>query len=296
MSVRTSTARIGRVATMVERRRARRAGRGQLPVVLAATWLVLVVLAAVVADWLPLPHYDIPVGPPRQPPGADAVHLLGTDEFGRSQLVRLMVGARVSLAVSVGAVLLSITAGCVLGLIAGFYARAATVIDLVLDAALAIPGLVLLLAMTAVLGSDLWTLGLGLAIISVPPFARLARAITLSYADREFVTASRVLGARGVRTLFREILPNLVLPVGSYAFVVVAWLMVTEGSLSFLGLGVPPPNPSWGGSIASGQSYLATDPHLVFLPAAVLLATIFAFNVVGDHFHDRFGVERPAGT
>lgn len=296
MSVWTSAARISRAATVVGRGRARRAGRGRLPVVLAATWLVLVVLAAVVADWLPLPHYDIPVGPPRQPPGADAVYLLGTDEFGRSQLVRLMVGARVSLAVSIGAVLLSITAGCVLGLIAGFYVRAAKVIDLVLDAALAVPGLVLLLAMTAVLGPDLWTLGLGLAIISVPPFARLARAITLSYADREFVVASKVLGARGVRTLFREILPNLVLPVGSYAFVVVAWLMVTEGSLSFLGLGVPPPNPSWGGSIASGQGYLATDPQLVFLPAAVLLATIFAFNVIGDHFQGRFGVERPTGT
>jgi peptide/nickel transport system permease protein len=293
MSVRTVAAVVGRSGT-AGRARIRRATRGSVPVALAAGWLVVVVTGAAVANLLPLPNYDIPVGPPRQAPGPDASYLLGTDEFGRSQVVRLMVGARVSLAVSVGAVLVSIVVGCVLGLIAGFHGRAAKVVDLLLDAALAVPGLVLLLAMTAILGPDLWTLSLGLAIISVPPFARLARAVTLSYADREFVVASRVLGARGARTLFREILPNLVLPVGSYAFVVVAWLMVTEGSLSFLGLGVPPPNPSWGGSVASGQSYLATDPQLVFLPAAVLLVTIFAFNVVGDHLQGRFGVERRA--
>ena len=159
-----------------------------------------------------------------------------------------------------------------------------------MDTMLAFPPLVLLLAITTVMTQSFRTLIIGLGVVSIPAFARLSRANTLPFAQREFVVAARSMGARHGRILFREILPNVLFPVGSYAFIVLAAIIVGEGSLSFLGLGIPPPQPSWGGMIASGRNLLATDPYLVFLPAMALLLTVFSFNIIGDRARRRFDV------
>jgi peptide/nickel transport system permease protein len=264
------------------------------PLVLAAVaWLVLIGGLAITADWLRLLHpYNLPVGDPRVGPGFRLDEPLGTDYIGRSQLSRVIYGARVSLAVGLVSVGVGMLAGGLLGMIAG-YVRGAVdaVIGIATDAVLAFPPLVLLLALTGVLTQSLRTLIIALSVLSIPSFARLARANTLVFAQRDFVLAARALGARHVRILLREILPNVVLPVGSYAFLIVAAIMVAEGSLSFLGLGIPPPAPSWGGMIASGKDFLSDYPWEVFVPAAPLLLTVLAFNMIGDWARRRFDVQ-----
>jgi len=176
-------------------------------------------------------------------------------------------------------------------LVAGYFRRATdSLIRILIDTMLAFPPLVLLLAITAVMTQSFRSLVIGLGVVSIPSFARLSRASTLPFTQREFVVAARSMGARHARVLFREILPNVIFPVASYAFIVLAAVIVGEGSLSYLGLGIPPPQPSWGGMIASGRDLIATDAYLVFVPAATLLLTVFAFNVVGDRARRRFDV------
>ncbi|SDG37918.1 ABC transporter permease [Pseudonocardia oroxyli] len=262
---------------------------------LAIGWLAVVVLLAVFADLLPIPGYDVRIGRPAMGPSWDLASLLGTDGLGRSTLSRLIYGARVSLAVGVVSVLIGMVIGGVLGLLAG-YLRGGfeKVVTILTDSLLAYPPLVLLLAITSTLGSSLRSLVISLGLLCVPTFTRLARANTLAFAQREFVTASRALGGRPLRIIFREILPNVVLPVASYAFVMAAVVIVAEGSLSFLGLGIPPPSPSWGGMISAAKDRLATQPHLVFIPAAAMFLTIFALNVVGDRARTRFDVRESA--
>ncbi len=265
--------------------------RGRWLFWLAAGWLILVSALAVLADVLPLAPYDTPVGPPLERPGWSWSEPLGTDQLGRSMLSRLIYGARVSLSVGVAAMALGAVVGGLLGLVAGYFRRASdSVIGVLMDTMLAFPPLVLLLAITTVMTQSFRTLIIGLGVVSIPAFARLSRANTLPFAQREFVVAARSMGARHGRILFREILPNVLFPVGSYAFIVLAAIIVGEGSLSFLGLGIPPPQPSWGGMIASGRNLLATDPYLVFLPAMALLLTVFSFNIIGDRARRRFDV------
>jgi peptide/nickel transport system permease protein len=264
-------------------------------VVLAAGWLLVIVLLAVFADLLPIPAYDIRVGRPAEGPTLELARLLGTDSLGRSTLSRLIHGARVSLAVGLVSVLIGMVIGGLLGLVAG-YLRGwfEKVVTILTDSLLAYPPLVLLLAITSTLGSSLRSLVISLGLLCIPTFTRLARANTLVFAQREFVTASRALGGRSLRIVFRDVLPNVVLPVASYAFVMAAVVIVAEGSLSFLGLGIPPPSPSWGGMISSAKDRLTTQPQLVFIPAAAMFLTIFALNVIGDRARTRFDVRESA--
>jgi peptide/nickel transport system permease protein len=152
----------------------------------------------------------------------------------------------------------------------------------VLDIMLAFPALVLAMAMTAFLGASAQNVGLVIAFVAIPVFGRLAQAQTLSFSRREFVTASRASGATGTRTLFTEIVPNVAPPVIAFAPLFAAVAIVIEGGLSFLGLGVPPPDPAWGGIIASGQAKLDQSPHISLIPAAVMFLTVLALNIAGD--------------
>lgn len=254
-------------------------------------WLVVLGLAALLADVLPLSDFAERVGAPRVPPFTDPQQILGTDEIGRSQLSRVIYGARASLMIGIGAVALGIVIGGLIGMLAGYFRGwFDRVVAVITDSLLAFPPLILLIAISATLGAALQNLIIGLTVLITPTFARLARATTLTFARREFVTASTMLGARHPRIVFRSLVPNVALPIVAYAFVVLAVVIVAEGSLSFLGLGVQPPTPSWGGMISTGRASLATDPWLVFVPAGTMLLTIFAFNVVGDWARDRFDV------
>lgn len=274
------------VATNRPHKRLKFKGRGRLATVLfwfAVIWLIVVIGCALTAQWLPIPDPDIAVGAARMPPFTDWSQPLGTDGLGRSILSRSIYGAQASLAVGLFSVIVGMLVGGALGLIAGYFrGKLDAVIGTLADAMLAFPGLILILAIAAVLGPGTGTVVLGLGLISLPTFLRITRANTMRYEGREFVQAARLIGARSGRVIVKEVIPNILPPLVAYAVIVMATLITTEAALSFLGLGLRPPTPSWGSAIADGRFDLADAPFLVFIPAAILTLTVFSFNLVGD--------------
>jgi peptide/nickel transport system permease protein len=268
-----------------------RAERAPIGWYVAWTWLGAVVLAAVFAPVLPLwdpavPDYVNVFG------GITPQHWLGGDTLGRDTFSRVVHGARASLLVGICAVGLGALVGGFLGMLAGYFGgRTERVLAFVTDVVLAFPGLVFIIAIVAILGSSLSNLILGLAILSVPTFIRLSRAATLVVAQREFVLAARAYGCSPIRIIAREIAPNVVLPVAAYGFIMIGIFIVVEGSLSFLGLGIPPPTPSWGGMIAGGRSELLNYPYISLFPAAVMFLTVLSINYIGERTRKRFEVK-----
>jgi peptide/nickel transport system permease protein len=254
-------------------------------------WIALVVLAAIFADVLPLAKPSA-IGTSFSAPPHWGAHLLGTDAIGRDVLSRLIYGARVSMAVGVGATSIGLLIGGTIGMIAGYFRGSVDVaLSFVVNFMLAFPPLIFLIAIVTALTPGLWTLVIALALIAIPYFARVARANTIAFADRDFVTAAKALGASPLRILARELLVNVSLPIMSLALVMMATLVVAEGSLSFLGLGVPPPTPSWGGMLASGRDSIQDHPQLVLIPAIFFFLTVFSFNRLGDWARGRVGRE-----
>jgi len=253
-------------------------------------WLFTIIGLAIVVGLLPLATYSVPAGASRLTPQLGPVDLLlGTDSFGRSMLSRCIYGARVSLLIGTVAGLAGLAIGTILGLLGGYLGgRTDRFISLLTDSMLAFPPLILLLALAAILTPSVTTILIGLTLVTIPNFVRLARANTITWSSREFVRAAKNMGASNTRILIKEILPNVLPSLGSFFPIVVAALIVAEGSLSFLGLGIPPPQPSWGGMINEGKGAIATSPHLVFVPAVFIFFTVFSLNQVGDHLRLRF--------
>jgi peptide/nickel transport system permease protein len=245
-------------------------------------WIALVALGAAFADLLPIPSpTDMDMLGKRALPSAE--HWLGNDVLGRDVFSRLIYGGRISLTVGLLAPVIGVTIGGALGMVAGYFrGRLETVITGGMDVLLAFPPLVFALAVTAYLGQSIANITLVIGILGIPAFTRVARAVTLSLSEREFVTAARALGATHSRILLRELLPNVALPLVAFFLLGVAVTIVVEGALSFLGLGVPPPAPSWGSMIGEGRESLDIAPWLAFLPALFMFLTVLAFNVVGD--------------
>ncbi len=275
--------------------RARRSGAGgrrvRVGTVLAVGWLVVLTLAAILAPVLPLDRYDKLVADPGVPVFSTWSHPLGTDSLGRDLLSRVIYGARASLVVSVGAAAVGLLVGGLFGVLAG-YLRGwfESVVDTLSNTLLAFPPLILLLALASVVSPTMWTLAGGLALLSVPPAARLAKSNVIGATGREYVLVARAMGAGGRRIVARELIPAIVQPMISYAFLGVAGLIVAEGSLSFLGLGIPAPSPSWGGMIAAGQDDLADHPAYVFVPVTAMFLTVLALNAVADWLQSRLDV------
>ena len=196
------------------------------------------------------------------------------------------------MAVAIGGTAIAMIIGVAAGMVAGYF-RGVTdrIVSLLVNFLLSFPALIFLIALVAALGPGLPTLVLGLALLGIPNFARVARANTMAFAEREFVIAAKALGAGPWRVLLRELLANVMLPVMSLALVVMATLVVAEGSLSFLGLGVPPPTPSWGGMLAAGRESLREYPHLVLIPSLFFFLTVYSFNKLGDWMRGRIGRE-----
>jgi peptide/nickel transport system permease protein len=214
-------------------------------------------------------------------------HWLGNDTFGRDTLSRIIWGARISLFVSFSSVLTAMVIGGLLGMLAGYYGgRVDRFIMGVMDVLLSFPSLVMGLLVIAVLGPTLVNLIVAIAVTAIAPFARIARAPTLSIRSRDFVDAARTFGSSDWRIIARYILPNVADEVVVIGALWLATAVRTEASLSFLGLGVRPPTPTWGGMIREGFESMLDSPWLVLMPSFAILALMIAINLVGDGIRD----------
>lgn len=274
---------------------ARRAGRiglrDALLVWAPSTWLVLVVLAAVLADRLPLADpYEQDLSDMLAAPGL--AHPLGADSLGRDILSRSVHAMRVSLVAGLGSVAVGLLLGGLIGMVAGYYrGRVEAAAMATMNVVLAFPPLVLAIAITSVAGPPLPKVVIAIGVLFVPAFARIARANTLVFRNREFVLAAQAMGMRDARIVATEILPNLVPTLLAYSLLMVAVAIVAEASLSFLGLSVPPPTPSLGSMVASEQRNVLDAPWAVFCPAGVLFLTVLSLNLVGEHAGRRLNVQ-----
>ncbi|MGH9133802.1 MAG: ABC transporter permease [Ilumatobacteraceae bacterium] len=253
---------------------------------LCAGWLISITLLAIVEPLLPLQDPLALSGAAREGPSSD--HWLGTDQLSRDQLSRVLSGAQVSLTVGIVSALTAGVIGTLLGLVSGFYRRTTeTVVMGLMDIMLAAPALIFVIVITSMLGAGIGNVILAISILSVPAFARVARAQTLVYSERDFVKAARSLGATRRRILFLEIAPNVLPTMLAYSLVTVSVAIIVEGSLSFLGLGVSPERATWGGMIANGRSHLNTAPHISLIPGAIMFVTVLALNALGDKLQRR---------
>lgn len=257
---------------------------------LALIGSVLIVLLAFCAAFGPLiaprdPAF-IELAARLQPPSAH--HLLGTDELGRDIFSRLLYGARYAMLVGSSVVAGSLLLGTIAGSLAGYYGgRIDRFLNVILfNAFLSFPGILLAIAFVAFLGPGLQNLIIALIVGGWVGYARLVRAQVLAAREREYVEAARALGATDLRILLRHILPNIVQPVIVQAAIGMAGAILAEGTMSFLGLGVPPPTPSWGAMLNDGRSHLFDSPHVVLCPAAAVMLAVLAFNFVGDALRD----------
>lgn len=217
-------------------------------------------------------------------------HLLGTDSNGNDIFSRILYGGRSSLEVGIAVNVLGMLVGGTLGAVGGYAGgKLDTVIMRVLDVFIAFPALVLILAVAQSLGpSELNTI-LALEFFSVPAFARVARAATLRLREQPFMVAAKLCGTTTPRVLFRHIAPNITAQLITFAMLGMGIIIVLEGALSFLGLGIPPPNPTWGNMIADGQQSLSATPMLVVWPCVALFVTVLAFNLLGEILRERWG-------
>jgi peptide/nickel transport system permease protein len=253
---------------------------------LGAALVAIVVIGALVAPFAaPYDPTSIDPGLRLSPPSP--AHPLGTDELGRDLLSRLLFGARVSLLVGVSAVALSTVVGVAIGLFSGYYSGPLDgILMRLMDILLAFPGLVLALALLAVLGPDVRNLILALVIGSVPGFARLARGAGLVVTAEPYVESARAAGATGGRILLRYILPNCLAPILVSATAALGGLILAEAGLSFLGLGVQPPTPSWGMMLSTGRAYMQAAPFVAMWPGLAIFVTVLGFNLLGDGVRD----------
>lgn len=266
---------------------------------LSGAWVAAVVLAAVFADLLPLAEAEdvskTLTTPTRLRPDLLSAHPLGTDVQGLDILGGVIYGARVSLQVGVLAVAIGTVVGGLIGVASGYFrGRLDAAIGLATDSMLAFPPLILLLAVVSAVDPSVPVIAASLAVLGIPTYVRLARANTMAFAQREFVMAARAIGARPSRIIMRELVPNVIRPLLSYSFIIIAVLIVAEASLSFLGVGIQRPTPTWGNMISAGQGEIQTTPHLVFVPGAVMFITVFALNRLGDKARQVFDPKESA--
>ncbi len=223
----------------------------------------------------------------------DTEAFLGYDDLGRPLGARLIIGARYSMLVALGVVSISLTVGILIGILAGYLGGWFDhLVIRIVDIFLAFPGILLAIALAALLGPGLDNIVFALSIVGWVGFARLARVQTLSLKHREHIQAAVSLGSRTRFIMFRHLLPLLAAPLIIEATFAVAGIVIAEAGLSFLGLGIQPPTPSWGSMIREGTRYMLVSPHMVLVPGVALMCIVLAINLLGDHLSDRLNIRR----
>jgi peptide/nickel transport system permease protein len=276
-------------AEAVQERVKRRLGIGFW---LASAWMVFIILAAALAPFLPIDDPNAITGRPKQPLFTSG-HILGTDNLGRDILSRTIWGGRVSMTVGFSSVFLGLLFGGIIGLIAGYFrGKLEGGLMAGMDVLLAFPPLLLALAIvTFTQQQTIPIVSLAIGIVAVPPLARLVRANTLVFGQREFVLASRTLGARDSRIIRKEILPNVALPALSFSIIGIAIAIVAEGGLAFLGLSLPPPTATWGTMINDGRQSIEDAIWISMVPATAMFLTVLSLNFAGDSLREYFDVK-----
>jgi peptide/nickel transport system permease protein len=250
--------------------------------VLALLLVVAFVVVAVIAPWI-VQHSPRAISYTAILKAPSELHWFGTDELGRDVFARVVFGARVSLGIGFASVLIASIVGTLVGIASGYVGGwFDEIVMRIVDALMALPFLVLAIVIAAVLGANLQNTVLAISIVSIPAFARLARGETLAVKEREYIQAVNALGARSLRIITRHVLPNVSGPLIVQAALATAQAILTESSLSFLGLGVQPPTPAWGSMLNTAKGYLETAPWMSLFPGGAIFLVVLALSLLGD--------------
>ncbi|TMC45411.1 MAG: ABC transporter permease [Chloroflexi bacterium] len=264
------------------RRRFLRSATGMLGATLLVLFGLMAIFAGQVSPYDPI-HQDFRI----EREGPSASHLMGTDEFGRDVFSRVVWGARVSLQAGGVAASIALVAGLFLGMTAAYYrGRTDGLVMRSMDVLLSFPYLLLAIGIVAILGPGLLTSMIAIGIVYIPNYARVVRGAVLSVGARDFVEAARAIGARDRRVMWQHVLPNVLAPIIVQATLNIGTAIIDTAGLSFLGLGTQPPTPDWGNMLSAGRSYIIDSPWIATFPGLAILATVLAFNLVGDALRD----------
>lgn len=254
-------------------------------VLIGTALIAMMVLTALLANWIaPFGANELGVANRLQPPAAP--HHLGTDEFGRDVLSRVIHGARTSLSIGGAIVIFAVGLGTLIGLITGFFARIDMVLSRIMDGLMSFPGLVLAIAMTGVMGASSTTVVIALGIVFMPRVARIVRSAVLVVKELSYVEACFALGATRLYVLFRHVLPNVMSPIIIQATFIFSYAILGEAALSFLGVGVPPTQPSWGNMLAESRTFIVLAWWMALFPGVAIMITVLGLNLFGDGLRD----------
>jgi peptide/nickel transport system permease protein len=256
------------------------------PIIAVATvCLALIVLVSILAPLL-APHDPVLLAPAQRLKPSSAQFLLGTDAYGRDLLSRTIYGGRISLLVGVGAAIISIAIGLVIGLVSGFFRWVDAIMMRVMDGLMAIPSILLAIAVVSLSGASVGTVMIAITIVEIPRVARLVRSVVLTAREEPYVEAAISLGTSMPKIMWRHLMPNTIAPLIVQGTYICAAAILTEAILSFLGAGISPETPTWGNIMAEGRSYFQIKPSLIFWPGLLLSIAILSINLIGDAARD----------
>lgn len=290
MEVATSKEQIGPVAEELPRRsersRAWRRYKANRMAVIAGAFIILLCLMAIFADTI-VPHDPLEIYSGKRGVGPSSEHLMGFDHVGRDLFSRVIYGSRVALIVGLGASSIAVIIGVMVGVTAGYFSGwPDSLLSRLTDTLMAFPIIALLILLASIVGPSLVTTVVVIGVTSWAIYARVVRAQVLSLKRQEFVVAALAIGASDRRIIFRHILPNVLAPVIVLVTLGVGTIIILEAALSFLGLGIQPPTPSWGGTLSDGRAFILLFPHIAMAPGIMIVLTVLAFNLLGDGLRD----------
>jgi len=290
LEVATSKEQIGPVAEELPRRsersRAWRRYKANRMAVIAGAFIILLCLMAIFADAI-VPHDPLEIYSGKRGVGPSSEHLMGFDHVGRDLFSRVIYGSRVALIVGLGASSIAVIIGVIVGVTAGYFSGwPDSLLSRLTDTLMAFPIIALLILLASIVGPSLVTTVVVIGVTSWAIYARVVRAQVLSLKRREFVVAALAIGASDRRIIFRHILPNVLAPVIVLVTLGVGTIIILEAALSFLGLGIQPPTPSWGGTLSDGRAFILLFPHIAMAPGIMIVLTVLAFNLLGDGLRD----------
>ena len=290
MEVATSKEQIVPVAEELPRRsersRAWRRFKANRMAVIAGAFIILLCLMAIFADTI-VPHDPLEIYSGKRGVGPSSEHLMGFDHVGRDLFSRVIYGSRVALIVGLGVSSIAVIIGVMVGVTAGYFSGwPDSLLSRLTDTLMAFPIIALLILLASIVGPSLVTTVVVIGVTGWAIYARVVRAQVLSLKKQEFVVAALAIGASDWRIIFRHILPNVLAPVIVLVTLGVGTIIILEAALSFLGLGIQPPTPSWGGTLSHGRAYILLFPHIAMAPGIMIVLTVLAFNLLGDGLRD----------